>query len=214
MEKDNFNNAKYDFNIKIMIENQLKARGISDKKTLSAMEKVPRHLFVPKDSLNHSYYDGPLSIGHGQTISQPYIVAYMTELLELSGKERVLEIGTGSGYQTAILAEIVQQVYTMEILESLLKNAREILLDQMHYTNISFKNGSGRAGWEEFAPFDRIIITAAAEEIPRVLLNQLNEEGMMVAPVGRFMQRMKRFFKRDNQITDEALIGVSFVPFV
>jgi protein-L-isoaspartate(D-aspartate) O-methyltransferase len=198
----------------IMVERQIRARGLKDKKVLDAMSKVPRHLFVPESERSRSYYDGPLPIGKGQTISQPYIVAYMTELLHLQGDEKVLEIGTGCGYQTAVLAEIAAQVYTIEVIEELGNNAKLLLNDRMHYSNIDFKVGNGRAGWKEFAPFDRIIITAAPREFPQPLFSQLKDNGIALAPVGTFYQRLMRYIKKGNKIEEEFLIGVSFVPCI
>lgn len=198
----------------IMVDRQLRSRGLRDKKVLNAMLEVPRHEFVPEGERNRSYYDGPLPIGKGQTISQPYIVAYMTELLKLKGDEKVLEIGTGCGYQTAVLAEIVDHVYTIEIIAELGERARLLLNEKLHYTNISFKVGNGRDGWSEFAPFDCIIITAAPKEFPKELFSQLKDGGIAVAPVGNFFQKMMRYFKKKNRIEEESLIGVSFVPCV
>lgn len=196
-----------------MVETQIRSRGVVDPKVLAAMRKVPRHEFVLPSQLPLAYNDGPLPIGKGQTISQPYIVAYMTELLELQGSESVLELGTGSGYQTAVLAEIVKHVYTVEIVESLALEA-EALLRKLNYTNISFKIGNGREGWKEYAPFDRIILTAAPTIFPENLFSQLSDGGIALAPVGDFFQRMIRYRKEKRKIKEEALIGVSFVPFV
>lgn len=197
-----------------MIDNQILPRGIKNPRVLEAMTKVPRDVFVPEGEKINSYYDGPLPIGFGQTISQPFIVAYMTELLELSGGERILEIGTGSGYQTAILAEMVQHVYTIEVVEELIKHAETILVKKLNYPNITFKCGNGRKGWEEHAPFDRMIVTAAPGKFPKELFAQLEENGIAVAPVGSYFQRMYRYRKSKDRIDEEALIGVSFVPFV
>ena len=197
-----------------MVEHQISSRGINDKKVIDAMLKVPRDIFVPGGEKSRSYYDGPLPIGYGQTISQPYIVAYMTALLEMEGSEKVLEIGTGSGYQTAILAEIAEHVFTVEVKEELLKSAEFVLTDKLGYSNISFKCGNGREGWDEHAPFDRIIITAAPDKFPEELFSQLNENGIAVAPVGSYFQRMYRYFKSGDKIEEEALIGVSFVPCI
>ena len=196
-----------------MVDTQIRSRGIADSRVLAAMRKVPRHDFVPTSQFPSAYNDGPLPIGRGQTISQPYIVAYMTELLELQGTEKVLELGTGCGYQTAVLAEIVKHVYTVEIIEALAVEA-EALLKKMSYKNISFKIGNGKEGWEEYSPFDRIILTAAPIQFPRNLFNQLVEGGIALAPVGDFFQRMMRYRKEKGKIKEEALIGVSFVPFV
>jgi protein-L-isoaspartate(D-aspartate) O-methyltransferase len=197
-----------------MVEMQLKSRGIKDKKVLKAMSEVPRDIFVPEDEKRSSYYDGPLSIGFGQTISQPYIVAYMTEILNLTEKDRVLEIGTGSGYQTAILAEIAKHVFTIEVVEELSKKAREMLIGRLNYSNISFKIGNGKEGWPEHAPFDRIIITAAPEKFPEKLFSQLGNNGIAVAPIGNYFQRLIQFKKKKDKIVEKPLIGVSFVPFI
>lgn len=199
---------------KEMVEMQIKARGIQDPGVLNAMLKVPREIFVPDSEKSRSYYDGPLGIGNGQTISQPYIVAYMTELLELEGHERVLEIGTGSGYQTAILAELSAEVYTVERVEKLGKRAETLLVDRLKYENIHFRIGDGRQGWPEQAPFHRIILTAAPEDFPEPLLSQLKENGIAVAPVGGFYQSMVRYRKVNGRISRETLIGVSFVPLI
>jgi len=196
-----------------MVEHQIRSRGIHDPKVLDAMRKVPRHEFVSHVQLGSAYSDGPLPIGKGQTISQPYIVAYMTGLLELEGGETVLELGTGCGYQTAVLAEIAAHVYTVEVIASLAREAKE-RLNQMNYTNISYKIGNGREGWEEYAPFDRIMLTAAPAHFPGNLFDQLAENGIAVAPVGDYFQRMIRYRKKDHKIREEGLIGVSFVPFV
>lgn len=198
----------------IMVDRQLRPRGLKDKKVLEAMLNVPRHLFVPESERSRSYYDGPLPIGKGQTISQPYIVAYMTELLRLKGDEKVLEIGTGCGYQTAVLAEIADHVYTIEIIAELGERAKLLLNETLHFTNINFKVGNGREGWLEFAPFDRIIITAAPKEFPKELFSQLKVGGIAIAPVGNFFQKLIRYFKKKDEIEDESLIGVSFVPCV
>ncbi len=197
-----------------MVDRQLRSRGLKDKGVLAAMLKIPRHLFVPESEKGRSYYDGPLPIGKGQTISQPYIVAYMTELLQLKGNEKVLEIGTGCGYQTAVLAEIVDQVYTIEVIAELGERAKNLLNEKLCYANISFKVGNGREGWSEFAPFDRIIITAAPGKFPGKLFSQLKDGGIAAAPVGNFFQLMMRYFKKNDKIEEETLIGVSFVPCV
>jgi len=196
-----------------MVENQIHSRGIRDPRVLAAMRKVPRHEFVSFSQGSSSYSDGPLPIGKGQTISQPYIVAYMTELLELRGVETVLELGTGCGYQTAVLAEIAAHVYTVEVIEVLALDA-EAILKRMRYDNISYKIGNGRNGWEEYAPFDRIMLTAAPSQFPKNLFDQLLEGGIAVAPVGDYFQRMVRYRKEKGKIKEETLIGVSFVPFV
>jgi len=194
-----------------MVEMQIKARGVKDPRVLSAMLKVERHLFVPKDLQSSAYTDQPLPIGEGQTISQPYIVALMTELLELKGGEKVLEIGTGSGYQAAILAEMAKEVYTIEIIETLATSARKLLL-QLGYQNIMVKAGDGYLGWPEAAPFDAIIVTCAPDHIPKPLIEQLKEGGRMVVPVGTYSQELKKIVKRSGKIEPTDIIPVIFVP--
>jgi protein-L-isoaspartate(D-aspartate) O-methyltransferase len=194
-----------------MVESQIKSRGVRDPRVLSAMLKVERHLFVPKEFQNSAYSDQPLPIGEGQTISQPYIVALMTELLELKGGERVLEVGTGSGYQAAILAELAAEVYTIEIVEKLASSAQKVLLE-LGYQNIKVKAGDGYLGWPEAAPFDAIIITCAPDHIPKPLLDQLKEGGRMVVPVGTYSQDLKKIVKRYGKIETTDIIPVIFVP--
>jgi len=205
-----------DFSIerKVMVDKQIKARGIKDKKVIDAMLNVKRDVFISDREKDYSYEDGPLPIGYGQTISQPYIVAYMTEMLKLKGNERVLEIGTGCGYQTAILAEIVDHVFTIEIIEELGEKAQNTLINIMNYSNISFKIGNGREGWSELSPFDRIIITASPCKFPENLFDQLRKNGIVLAPVGDYVQRLVRYRKLKGRIVKESLIGVSFVPLV
>ncbi len=198
----------------LMVEQQLRSRGISDCAVLAAMGKVPRELFVEDGLRGSSYTDGPLPIGCRQTISQPYIVAYMTEWLELSGSESVLEIGTGSGYQAAVLAETAARVYTIEVIPELAASARELLLERLGYRNIFLKVGRGQEGWPEFAPFDRIILTAAPAEFPRNLFDQLGEGGVALAPVGSSSQYLVRYRKQNNEIRADEGIGVIFVPLV
>jgi protein-L-isoaspartate(D-aspartate) O-methyltransferase len=177
------------------------------------MAKVPRHLFVPEHLRGRAYADEPLPIGEGQTISQPYIVAYMTEALGLKGGERVLEIGTGSGYQTAVLAECGGQVWTVEILESLSRQARSVL-DGLGYTGVHYRVGDGWAGWPEEAPFDAIIVTAAAAEMPAALEDQLAVGGRMVVPVGTDLQELVLVRRRKSGLTRERLLAVRFVPLI
>lgn len=196
-----------------MVETQIRSRGVTDPRLLEAMRRVPRHEFVSFSQGPSAYSDGPLPIGKGQTISQPYIVAYMTELLELEGAETVLELGTGCGYQTAVLAELAAHVYTVEVIEALALEA-EALLRRLNYETISFRIGDGREGWEEYAPYDRIMLTAAPSRFPVNLFGQLLEGGIVVAPVGDYFQRIMRYRKEKGKIKEEALIGVSFVPFV
>ncbi len=179
---------------KALVES-IKRRGIKDERVLQALLKVPRHLFVPEDLVHNAYVDAPLPIGMGQTISQPYIVALMTEALEIDENSRVLEIGTGSGYQAAILAEIAKEVYTVERIPQLLERAQKIL-KSLGYNNIHFKLGDGTEGWEEFAPYDAIIVTAGAPDIPEPLVKQLKEGGRLVIPVGdELTQRLLRIRK-------------------
>ena len=194
-----------------MIETQIKARGIEDERLLKAMLKVKRHLFVPVHIQKLAYSDRPLPIGEEQTISQPYIVAIMTELLNLDGDEKILEIGTGSGYQAAILAELAKEVYTIEILEPLAKQSEKILND-LGYENITVKCGDGYRGWEEYAPFDAIIVTCAPPNIPQLLIEQLAEGGRMVIPVGTLWQELKLLEKVNARIKTSSIIPVRFVP--
>ncbi len=194
-----------------MVETQIKARGVKDPRVLSALNKVERHLFVPEEYLNSAYSDQPLPIGEGQTISQPYIVALMTELLELKGDEKVLEIGTGSGYQAAVLAELAKEVYTIEIVEPLATTAKN-RLSELGYQNIKIKAGDGYLGWPEAAPFDAIILTCAPDHIPQPLVEQLKEGGRMVLPVGAYAQELKKIVKRSGKIETTDIIPVVFVP--
>jgi len=196
---------------KKMVETQIKARGIRDIRVLKAMEKVERHLFVPEGLRHLAYEDYPLPIGEGQTISQPYIVALMTELLSLKPSERVLEIGTGSGYQAAILAEICRQVYTIEIIPALAERAEKILAE-LQYKNVKVKCGDGFAGWKEFAPFDGIIVTCAPPSVPGPLLEQLAEGGRLVIPVGEQLQDLKLIQKIKGKCLEKNIIPVRFVP--
>jgi len=197
-----------------MVERQLAQRGITDERVLQAMRDVPRHRFVPEDVWDMAYRDSPLPIGYGQTISQPYIVAYMTQMLNLSPSDRVLEVGTGSGYQAAILSRLAQQVYTIECLAELAQRAEQVLRE-MGYGNIQVRVGDGGYGWPEAAPFDAIIVTAAAPEIPPPLIAQLAEGAPLVAPIGPTgYQDLVRLYRRDNQTHSEYLTPVAFVPLV
>lgn len=207
-------NDPYAVQRRAMVEQQLSARGIRSVTVLKAMAGIPRHLFVPEAERMNSYVNGPLPIGFGQTISQPYIVAYMSEALELRGNEKVLEIGTGSGYQTAVLAEIAAQVYTVDVIPELSQAASELLTVGLDYKNIHFRIGRGQEGWPEFAPFERMILTAAPGQFPEVLFSQLAEEGIVIAPVGGNDQRLLRYAKREGKIEATDLIGVIFVPLV
>jgi protein-L-isoaspartate(D-aspartate) O-methyltransferase len=200
---------------KLMVETQIERRGISDKRVLEAMMEMPRHLFVDKKYWPSAYEDHPLPIGEGQTISQPYIVALMTEKLELTGREKVLEIGTGSGYQAAILAKLAKEVYTVERFSSLSINAKAIH-SELGSGNIYYKTGDGSLGWAEFAPFDRIIITAAAPDVPDKLFDQLCENGSMLVPIGaRFSQVLTRITRdRSGHLLQEDICGCVFVPLI
>lgn len=197
-----------------MVEKQLMARDITDAAVLGAMRKVPRHLFVPGELRDQSYTDGPLPIGQGQTISQPYIVAYMTQALKLGSKDRVLEIGTGSGYQAAVLGEVVDSVFTIEIVENLGIMARE-RLTQLGYMNILVKIGDGYHGWEEKGPFDAIMVTAGAPKIPQPLLDQLKDGGRLIIPLGpdNSIRQLVIAHKKNGKIKTRNLIPVRFVPF-
>lgn len=198
-----------------MVKQQLKQRGIVDERVLSAMSKVERHLFVNKSDIDVAYDDRPLVIGCGQTISQPLMVAIMTETLALEGNEKILEIGTGSGYQTAILAELGKEVYTIERISSLQNDAKNVL-KKLNYNNIFFKVCDGTIGWDEKAPFNRIIVTAAAPEIPLRLFNQLTIGGMMAVPVGsRYSQELKLVIKTENgEMKVENRSRCIFVPLI
>lgn len=197
-----------------MVRDQIEARGIKDRKVLKALRKVERHKFVPKQYQDEAYNDYPLPIGEGQTISQPYIVGLMTAALDLKGTETVLEIGTGSGYQAAILGEICKHVYTIEIVEVLGKRSQR-LLSELGYKNIMVKVGDGYKGWEEKSPFDAIIVTCAPSHIPKPLEDQLAEGGRMIIPVGEsFSQRLVLLIKKQGKITQKAIIPVRFVPMM
>lgn len=199
---------------KRMIERQLIPRGIHDPLVLKAMEKVPREAFVPEDLRESAYGDNPLPIGEGQTISQPYIVALMTEALELKGSEKVLEIGTGSGYQAAVLAEIAKEVYTVERIARLSEKAEQIL-GRLDYTNIHFKIFNGTLGWPEHAPYDGIMVTAGAPETPDPLINQLAEGGRMIIPVGDTLgQDLLKIRKANGRTLTEDLGPVRFVRLI
>lgn len=210
----NSQEERYAMERKDMVRHQIMARGIHDTATLNAIGKVPRHFFVPDNMKGKAYRDSPLPIGFGQTISQPYIVAFMTAALELDENDRVLEIGTGSGYQAAVLSEIVDSVFTVEIVEEL-ANTIEKKLKDFGYSNIRVKSGDGFYGWKEYAPYDKIIVTAAAEEIPPLLIEQLNEGGRMIIPVGpEFgVQYLVLLEKKYGKIEKRKVLSVRFVPF-
>jgi len=197
-----------------MVDEQIVWRGVQDQRVINAMRRVPRHLFVPAAYRDVAYADSPLSIGEGQTISQPYIVALMTELLALKGDEIVLEIGTGSGYQAAILGELARQVHTIERHATLAKKAQK-LLEDLGYDNVQVHVGDGTLGLPEFAPFDAIIITAAAPAVPRPLLRQLEDGGRLVVPVGgRFNQVLEKWQRDGDDFNSEHVTAVAFVPLL
>jgi len=197
-----------------MVKNQLIPRGIADENVLRAMGKIKRHLFVEEALAGEAYNDHPLPIGHKQTISQPYIVALMTEALDLSGKEKVLEIGTGSGYQSAILAELSANVYTVERIEPLLERSKS-LLHSLGYTNIFFKAYDGTFGWEDFAPFDAIMVTAGAPKVPDPLLKQLADGGRMIIPIGnKYSQDLIKVTRVKDRFVEKNLGGCRFVDLI
>jgi protein-L-isoaspartate(D-aspartate) O-methyltransferase len=196
-----------------MVEIQIKARGIKDDHVLKAMDKVPRHKFMPEAMRKYAYNDEPLPIGKGQTISQPYIVAYMTEVLELTDKDKVLEIGTGSGYQAAVLAEIAQEVYSVEVVEELARRAQDILRGE-GYENICFHTGDGTFGWKKHAPYDAIMVTAAPSRIPEKLQEQLKINGRMIVPVGDTFQELVLIIRGKNKFKTKKLLPVRFVPLI
>ncbi len=211
MDEDAFTRQR-----KRMVEEQIAHRGVKDTRVLEAMEFVPRHLFVPEETRFSSYYDQPVPVGFGQTISQPYIVAFMTELLQTQAGSVVLEVGTGSGYQAAVLARLVKQVYTIELVEELGKEARN-RLKTLGYNNVEVMIGDGYKGWPEHAPFDAIIVTAAAEHIPQPLIDQLKPGGRMVIPVGGVyaVQDLMLITKdASSKVVKESVIPVRFVPLL
>ncbi len=207
--QDKFKGLRFD-----MVKHQIKERGIKDSKVLDAMSKVPRHEFIPKSYISQAYSDHPVPIGYGQTISQPYIVALMTELVDLQRGEKVLEIGTGSGYQAAVLAEIIDSVYTIEIIKELGHSSAE-RLKNIGYKKVKVKIADGYYGWKEHSPYDAIIVTAAAEHIPPPLIAQLKEGGKMIIPVGHQfqVQNLVLVEKKDGKIRSKSIIPVRFVPF-
>ena len=198
-----------------MVEQTIRARGVTDPEVLRAMETVPRHRFVLPRYLGQAYADHPLPIGYGQTISQPYIVALMTELLDLEPGERVLEIGTGSGYQAAVLAELVDEVYSVEIIPELAESAAK-RLKELGYDNVRTKQGDGYYGWEEYAPFDAIIVTCAPDHVPQPLVNQLAEGGRLVVPIGPpgGYQTLWQYVREEDGLKAYNIGGVRFVPLV
>lgn len=199
----------------IMVEQQLKARDIKDPKVLSALGSIPRERFIPDDLKRFAYEDGPLPIGHGQTISQPYIVALMTELLDVKSTDKVLEIGTGSGYQAAVLSKLSYKVYTIDIVEELSEEAQDVIEDKLDIKNVYFKVGDGYKGWKENAPFDKIILTAAPPSLPKPLIEQLKIGGKIVAPIGQYSQLLKVYEKQPNgELKEVTSAAVRFVPMV
>jgi protein-L-isoaspartate(D-aspartate) O-methyltransferase len=197
-----------------MVRDQIAARGVREPRVLDAMRRVPRHLFVPEALRAAAYEDSPLPIGHGQTISQPFIVAWMTEALQVTPQSRVLEIGTGSGYQAAVLSLVVADVYTIEIVAPLAESARHTL-ESLGYTNVHAMVGDGYAGWPEHAPFDAVIVTAAPDQVPQPLIDQLRVGGRLVVPVGGgAAQQMTVITRRADGVTREERMPVRFVPLV
>ena len=197
-----------------MVKSQIENRGVKDPATLAAMRKTPRHLFVPANNIVSAYDDRPLPIGYGQTISQPYIVAFMTEIIKPQPGHKVLEIGTGSGYQAAILSGIVKEVYTIELIDSLGSQAKNRLA-RLNYKNVTVKTGDGYHGWKDKSPFDAIVVTAAAEHIPPPLIEQLKEGGRMIIPVGSpfMVQQLMLVEKTGGKVRTNSLMPVRFVPF-
>jgi protein-L-isoaspartate(D-aspartate) O-methyltransferase len=198
-----------------MVETQIAARGVQDSRVLAAMRTVPRHEFVPREQMARAYEDRPLPIGEGQTISQPYIVALMTELLDVQAGDVVLEVGTGSGYQAAVLAQLTDRVYTVEILPKLARRAEETL-DRLGYERVQTDNVDGYFGWSQHGPYDGIIVTAAPDHIPAPLVQQLREGGRMVIPVGPpgSYQTLWRFTKQQGKVVSENITDVAFVPLL
>jgi protein-L-isoaspartate(D-aspartate) O-methyltransferase len=196
-----------------MVVSQIIARGVSDQRVIEAMKNTPRHLFVPEDAMEYAYNDHPLPIGYGQTISQPYIVALMTELLNLKGDEKVLEIGTGSGYQAAILSQLTDSCFSVEVVKELAELSAK-RLNELDYDNVTVKWGDGYKGWTDFAPFDAIIITAAPEKVPEELIWQLKTGGKMVVPVGTMYQNLLVIVKTRKGYQQSSIIPVRFVPMI
>lgn len=215
LENNNLKLNEQDCEIKrqMMVNQQIIGRGITDQKVLNAMLKVPRHQFVEDYLSEMGYKDTPLPIGYYQTISQPYIVAYMTEMAQISEQDKVLEIGTGCGYQTAILAELAQIVYSIEIIPELAKKAQQNL-QSLGYHNINLKIGDGSKGWAKYQPFDKILVTAAPTHIPSALIDQLAINGKMIIPVGKDYQVIEILTKKTDTLITEKTIGVCFVPLI
>jgi len=208
---DSTGEDRYDEKRMEMVEKQIEARGVKNPRVLEALRKVPRHRFVRREDVGRAYADSPLPIGHNQTISQPYIVGLMTSLLDPQPDDVVLEIGTGSGYQAAVLAELVKKVYSIEIVRPLGEHAREVL-HELGYKNVEVKIGDGYQGWPEHAPFDGIIVTAAPDHIPQPLIDQLKEGARLVIPVGDYYQELEVVKKVEGKVEIERSIAVRFVP--
>lgn len=196
-----------------MVAKQITDRGVKDQRIIEVMKNIPRHFFIAPEFRDQAYGDHPLPIAEGQTISQPYIVALMTELLDLAQTDKVLEIGTGSGYQAAVLSQLVDSVFSIEVVASLARGAKE-RLKILGYNNVIVKHGDGYKGWPEHAPFDKIIVTAAPPEIPSELINHLNDPGIMVLPVGTYSQELVVITKKGGNVNKEVIIPVRFVPMV
>jgi protein-L-isoaspartate(D-aspartate) O-methyltransferase len=196
-----------------MIDRQVRARGVHDPRVLSALARVPRERFISEELRSEAYEDRPLPIGFGQTISQPYIVGYMTEALQVDATHRVLEVGTGCGYQTAVLAELARDVYSIELIDALAERARRTL-EQLNYTNVHVRAGDGYAGWPELAPFDRILAAAAAPDVPAALIDQLADGGILVIPVGVTEQELHVLQKHGGRMELLSTLPVRFVPMV
>ena len=196
-----------------MVADQIRARGVRDPRVLEALTRVPRELFIPEEERAGAYDDRPVPIGYGQTISQPYIVGYMTEALKVQAAHRVLEVGTGCGYQTAVLAELAAEVYSIELIAALAERARRTL-DSLGYKNVHVRAGDGYAGWPEQAPFDRILGAAAAENLPSALVQQLVDGGILVMPIGTSSQELRVLQKRGHDLETLATLPVRFVPMI
>jgi protein-L-isoaspartate(D-aspartate) O-methyltransferase len=196
-----------------MVDQQIRARGVDDPRVLAALGRVPREQFIPEDQRGEAHEDRPVPIGFGQTISQPYIVGYMTEALTVGATDRVLEVGTGGGYQTAVLAELAAEVYSIELLDALAARARRTL-DRLGYTNVHVRAGDGYAGWPEHAPYDRIVVAAAPPAIPPALLDQLTDGGILVIPVGVANQELRVLRKHGSHAELLSTLAVRFVPMI
>jgi len=210
---DDFPGVDWHQRRRVMVDTQIRARGVINARVLEAIRKVPRHLFVPEEERSRAYDDTPLAIGFGQTISQPFIVAFMTEVIDPQATDRVLEIGTGCGYQTAVLAEVVKEVYTIEVVQPLGERARATLAE-LGYQNVHTRIDDGYRGWPEAAPFDKIMLTAAPEAMPAALVDQLGVAGLMVVPIGFGDQMLTVVHKTAQGIVTREVMAVRFVPMV